>query len=200
MLAFIAALHAVMIYLLVIAPVEGRGPLNSSVIDAEVIPFERRVPSPPPPPPVVLDNSIHFEPLPLQVSIDLPAEKVPPPTSIDSQNPDELLARLTVAVSTAPQTDTIPVTRPRPISGPSGASRYPNESIRARESGTVDMNICVSPAGRVDSVEVARSSGFPRLDKTALGMAAEYRFQPATRAGRPVAACAHYQIVFKVKA
>jgi protein TonB len=76
--------------------------------------------------------------------------------------------------------------------------RYPNASIRAKESGTVVMNICVSPTGSVDSVELARSSGFPRLDQVALGIASEYQFQPATRLGHPVAACAHYRIVFKV--
>jgi TonB family protein len=58
------------------------------------------------------------------------------------------------------------------------------------------MNICVSPAGRVDSVEVARNSGFARLDQVALSVASEYRFQPATRHGHPVAACAHYPITF----
>jgi len=96
--------------------------------------------------------------------------------------------------------DSIPIVRPRPISGPRGADRYPNASLKAKESGTVEMNICVSPAGGVDSVEVAQSSGFPRLDQVALGIAAEYRFQPATREGHPVAACAHYRIVFKVEA
>ena len=199
-LVVIAALHAVMIYLLVVAPPDIRSLLDTSVIDAEVIPAERRVPSPPPLPPVILDASIRVDPQPVQVSIDVPAQEVPPTQAIDSGNPGELLAKLPATAAIPPQTDSIPVTRPRPLAGPNGASRYPNASIRAKESGAVEMNICVSPAGSVDSVEVAHSSGFPRLDETALGLAAEYRFQPATRAGHPVAACAHYRIIFKVKA
>jgi protein TonB len=199
-LAIIASLHAAMIYLLVMAPPDRGGPVDTSVIDAEVIAAERRTPSPPPLPPVMLDDSVRIDPLPLQLSIDLPAEEPPPAQTADPQNSSGLLASSIATAPTAPQTESIPVTRPRPIAGPSGVSRYPNASIRAKESGTVDMNICVSPTGRVDSVEVAHSSGFPRLDATALGMAAEYRFQPATRAGHPIAACAHYRIVFKVKA
>lgn len=199
-LAAIASLHAVMIYLLVVAPPTTRSLLDTSVIDAEVIPAERRVTTPPSLPQVILDASIRINPPPVQISIDMPAEEIPPTRVTDTLNPGELLARVPATVPAPLQTDSMPFIRPRPIAGPSGASRYPNASIRAKESGTVDMNICVSLAGSVDSVEVAHSSGFPRLDQTALGIAAEYRFQPATRAGRPVAACAHYRIVFRVKA
>ena len=199
MLVIIASLHAVIIYLLVTAPPDTRSLLDTSVLDAEVIPPERHESSPPPIAPVILDDSIRVDPLPVQISIDVPADEPLMAHDTDTRNSDELLVKLPATASTPPQTDSIPVIRPRPIAGPSGASRYPNASIRAKESGAVDMNICVSTAGSVDSVEVAHSSGFPRLDETALGMAAEYRFQPATRAGRPVAACAHYRIVFRVK-
>lgn len=199
-LVAVASLHAAMIYLLGVAPPDSGGLLDTAVIDAAVIPAEHSIPSPPPLPPVILDTSIRIDPLPLQISIDMPTEEAPPNHAGDGPDPDVFLAKFSAAASIPPQTDSAAVIRPRPITGPSGASRYPNASIRAKESGTVDMNICVSSAGSVDSVEVAHSSGFPRLDQTALGMAAEYRFQPATRAGHPVAACAHYRIVFRVKA
>lgn len=200
-LVAIAALHAAMIYLLGVAPPDGGGGLlDTAVIDAAVIPAERSIPSPPPVPPVILDTNIRVDPLPMQISIDMPAEEAPPIHTSDGPDPDVFLAKFSAAASAPPQSDLGPLIRPRPIAGPSGASRYPNASIRAKESGTVDMNICVSSAGSVDSVEVAHSSGFPRLDQTALGMAAEYRFQPATRSGHPIAACAHYRIVFRVKA
>lgn len=199
-LVAIASLHAAMIYLLVVAPPDRSGPLDAAVIDAAFIPAEHSEPTPPPLSPVILDTSVRLAPLPLPISIDVPPEEAPPVQASAVPDPDRLLAKFSPAASIPQQTDSGPFTRPRPISGPSGTSRYPNASIRAKESGTVDMNICVSSAGSVDSVEVAHSSGFPRLDQTALGMAAEYRFQPATRAGHPVAACAQYRIVFKVKA
>jgi periplasmic protein TonB len=103
-----------------------------------------------------------------------------------------------VAARPPPEVDPRSVVLPRPMSGPRGVDRYPGESLKAKESGTVVMNICISPAGKVDSVELARSSGFPRLDQVALGIASEYQFQPATRHGHPVAACVPYRIVFKV--
>jgi periplasmic protein TonB len=199
-LVVIAALHALILYLLINGSSGSHGLLDASVIEAEVILTDRRIPSPPSLPPVVLAESSPVAPLPLQISIDLPAEQAPPTTeAINTADLGDLPAQPPVAAATSLEVDSSPVIRPRPITGPRGADRYPNASIRARESGAVDMNICVSPGGKVDSVAVAHSSGFPRLDQVALGIASEYRFQPATRLGHPIAACAHYRIIFKVK-
>jgi periplasmic protein TonB len=201
-LAAVASLHALTVYLLINASLDGAGQSENFVIEAAVIPADQRIPNPPPPlPPVMLDASIPDTPPPLHVSVDLPIDQAPPAThAIDTRDPSDLAGKLPEIVNASVQKDPIPVVRPRPITGPRGADRYPNASLKAKESGTVEMNICVSPAGRVDSVEVAQSSGFPRLDQAAVGIAAEYRFQPATREGQPVAACAHYRIVFKVEA
>lgn len=199
-LVAIVGMHALMVYLLVNASVGGRGMLDASFIEAEIIPADRRVPSPPTLPPVILDTSIPDVPPPQPITIDVPADEVPTTTqAIDTRGTGDFAANLPMTASTPPVVDPIAVIRPRPISGPNGTNRYPNASIKAKESGTVEMNICVSSAGTVDSVEVAQSSGFPRLDDAALGLASEYRFQPATRAGHPVAACAHYRIIFKVR-
>lgn len=199
-LVAIAALHALLLHLLINRSSGSYGLLDASVIEAEVIPTDPRIPSPPSLPPVVLAESNPVAPLPLQISIDLPAEQAPPTTAaINTADMGDLPAQPPVAAAAPLEVDSSPVIRPQPISGPRGADRYPNASIKAKESGAVDMNICVSPGGKVDSVEVAHSSGFPRLDQVALGIASEYRFQPATRLGHPIAACAHYRITFKVK-
>ncbi len=201
-LAAVASLHTLMVYLLVNAPPDDHAQLEGSVIEAAVIPADQRIPSPPPPlPPVMLDSSIPNTPPPPHVSVDLPTDPAPQAIqAISSADPGGLAGKLPMTANASAEIDPFPVVRPRPITGPRGADRYPNASLKAKESGTVEMNICVSTAGRVDSVEVAQSSGFPRLDHVAMGIAAEYRFQPATRAGRPVAACAHYRIIFKVEA
>lgn len=201
-LAAVASLHTLMVYLLVNATADDRAQSKGSVIEAAVIPADQRIPSPPPPlPPVMLDSNIPNIPPPLHVSVDLPADPAAQPTqAITSADPGDLAGKLPATANASAQIDPIPMVRPRPITGPRGADRYPSASIKAKESGTVEMNICVSQAGQVDSVEVAQSSGFPRLDQVAMGIAAEYRFQPATREGHPVAACAHYRIVFKVEA
>jgi periplasmic protein TonB len=195
-LAAIASLHALIVHLLAGGSPGSYSRWEASVIEAEVIPIDRPMPNPPSFPPVILQASSSVELPPLQIAIDVPAEQVPATQAIDTQVVDA--SQLTVAASAPPEVDSNPVVRPRPIAGPRGMDRYPSASIKANESGTVVMNICVSPAGRVDSVELAHSSGFRRLDQVALGIASEYQFHPATRQGNPVAACAHYRIIFKV--
>jgi protein TonB len=195
----IASLHAMIIYVLGTAsPRIYRGP-DTSVIDAEVIPLARPISKPPSLPPVMLHPGRPIAPPALFITIDLPPEPAPVPASEGIETRDSGDHRYPVAVTTTPpDVDPFPVIGPVPISGPRGVDRYPNASMKARESGAVVMKICVSPEGKVDSVELAHSSGFPRLDQVALGIASEYRFQPATRRGHPVAACALYWIAFKV--
>jgi protein TonB len=134
---------------------------------------------------------------PVRITIDVPAESAQAIQSIDTREMNR--SAVPVAASAPPpEIDPFPVVRPRPIAGPRGVDRYPSASIKAKESGTVVMKICVTSQGSVDRVELAHSSGFPRLDQAALSMAAEYRFRPAMREGHPVAACAQYNIIFKV--
>jgi protein TonB len=196
-LVTIGLLHALTLYLWVSQSSVSYMRLDGSVIEAEVIPTDRRIPSPPSLPPVIFPASRPVDfPAP-QVAIDLPAE--PAPTTggaIDTQSGVERPPP--VAAAKAAPDDPGPVVRPQPIDGPKGVNRYPSASLQAKESGTVAMIICVSPEGRVSSVELAHSSGFPRLDAVALSIASEYRFKPATRYGTPVAACAHYNIIFRV--
>jgi periplasmic protein TonB len=196
-LAAIASLHALIAYLLANDSPGSYGRLDASVIEAEVIPTDRPIPDPPPPfPPVMLQGVSSIDLPSPQIAIDVPAEQVAATEAIDTRDLGD--SQLPVTAGSLPQVDPSPVVRPRPIAGPRGVDRYPKASIRAKESGTVVMNICVSPSGKVDSVELASSSGFPRLDQVALGIASEYQFQPAMRQGHPIAACAHYRIVFKV--
>jgi len=194
-LSAITSLHVLLVYLLPIGDPDSSR-LHAAVTEAEIIPAPRNPGPPPPPLPVMLQASRSFEIPPVQITIDVPAEPAQSIRSIDTQ--ESRSSEAPVDASTPPQIDPFPVVRPRPIDGPRGIDRYPSASIKARESGTVVMKICVTPQGSVATVELARSSGFPRLDKAALGMAAEYRFRPATREGHPIAVCANYNIIFKV--
>ena len=196
----IASLHALIIYLLatVMSSRHYRG-LDASVLEIDVLPADRPLPKPPSFPQVMLVTSRPIAPPPLPITIDLPVDPGPVSQSIDTQDVEDQAQSTSVARTTSPTIDPFPVLRPRPISGPHGADRYPNESMKAKESGAVIMTICVSAQGKVESVEVTHSSGFPRLDKAALGIASEYVFQPATHHNHPVAACAPYRIVFEVR-
>ncbi|MDR1424158.1 MAG: TonB family protein [Azoarcus sp.] len=64
---------------------------------------------------------------------------------------------------------------------------YPALSIRLREEGVVRLRVFVTVDGRAGEVNLYRSSGFARLDKTAIESVARWRFRPAQRGGKPVA-------------
>lgn len=64
--------------------------------------------------------------------------------------------------------------------------RYPIDCRRRREQGTVVLALTLGVDGAVQSIAVARSSGFPRLDEAALGAVRSWRWAPVLRAGQPV--------------
>ncbi len=76
------------------------------------------------------------------------------------------------------------------------APRYPLESRRLHEQGTVVLSVEVTSQGRVASVNIARSSGHIRLDQAALNILRSWRFQPATQAGKAVSAHGIVEIPF----
>lgn len=66
------------------------------------------------------------------------------------------------------------------------APRYPVESRRKREQGTVVLAVTLGPDGSVDAIDIARTSGFGRLDKAALDAVRRWRWSPTMRGGEPV--------------
>jgi len=194
-LAAIVSLHVLIIHLLTVGATPS-SQFDDPVLEADVLPTDRRLVSPPAFPDIVFQASSPLKLPVLQVVIDATGgQESPPPGGAEKV---DLHAEAFTVDSPPPKIDPVPVMSPRPITGPRGIDRYSNESMRARESGTVTINICVSPEGRVDSVALTHSSGFPRLDAVALGIASEYQFKPALRLGHPVAACEQYRVVFKV--
>lgn len=68
------------------------------------------------------------------------------------------------------------------------APAYPNMSRRLREVGTVQLRVRVSAAGQPLEILMAKSSGYGRLDESALAAVKKWKFQPATRGGDAVEA------------
>ncbi|WP_176594995.1 MULTISPECIES: energy transducer TonB [Sphingobium] len=62
--------------------------------------------------------------------------------------------------------------------------RYPIESRRKREQGTVVLALTLGLDGGVDSLDIARSSGFPRLDNAARDAVRGWRWKPVMRDGQ----------------
>ncbi len=77
--------------------------------------------------------------------------------------------------------------------------RYPFHARAEGQEGSVMVRVRVSGAGRIESAEVVRSSGFVALDEAALGAVNKARFAPAERGGRRVAGEIDLTFEFRLK-
>jgi protein TonB len=76
---------------------------------------------------------------------------------------------------------------------------YPPLARSRGHEGRVLIRVSVLGDGRVGSATVAKSSGHGSLDRAALKAVRRWRFKPALRAGRPVAATLTVPVVFRLK-
>lgn len=140
------------------------------------------VPPPPSPPQVVAPQPIVQTPV--------------PPMPQVMTTPDPVPVHSVVAVAPAPSVPSAPVT----VAGPSTVQlgdlatrmlsgkppRYPVESRKLREQGTVVLALTLGLDGRVANVAIAQSSGFSRLDNAARDAVKRWRWEPTIRGGQPV--------------
>lgn len=172
---FVVLFHAVIIYGLAVGLGHDPMKLVKQQIDAKIIEDEAppKEEAPPPPPP-------DFVPP--------PPDFVPPP-DIDFA-PDVAPANANaITVSTKPVE--VKVTSARsPKKGLSKAP-YPSGSLRLGEQGVVGLALYLGEDGKVQSGKVEKSSGFERLDASALKHAIRaWRFEPCMKSNQPVA-CWH---------
>jgi TonB family protein len=79
-------------------------------------------------------------------------------------------------------------------------TEYPAQSIAAGETGSVELSYLVRDNGTVDEIQVAKSSGFARLDDAAARtIRSKWRFRPALQDGRPTASRLSSTIVFLIE-
>jgi protein TonB len=76
---------------------------------------------------------------------------------------------------------------------------YPLDAWRKQQQGVVYLLVRVSSTGQAASVKLYRSSGFQSLDKAALKTVRGWRFQPALRAGKPVASPVVVPVRFRIQ-
>ncbi len=75
---------------------------------------------------------------------------------------------------------------------------YPTSAVRNRYEGTVLLRIEIGANGRVELVEVAKSSGYEILDEAAVNAVRKWRGKPATSNGKPVATSELLPVQFKL--
>lgn len=115
------------------------------------------------------------------------APQVAAPTAVAPPAP----APVASAPLSSPVVDADYLDNPKPV--------YPALSRRLREEGRVVLRVFVEAAGSVGQVEVRSSSGFERLDKSAMAAVAQWKFKPARQGADAVGAWVLVPIVFSVK-
>lgn len=144
------------------------------------------------------------EPLPLPVKKEEPPPevKVEVPELVAPPDPPIIPEDPVITAPPAPEAPVAPPPEPGPVST-AGSDRvapklqasakpaYPAASIRAAEQGTTHLEVCVTDKGRVQSVSVVESSGYPRLDDAAAKWLRNERFTPGKVGGVPQPVCGH---------
>ena len=76
---------------------------------------------------------------------------------------------------------------------------YPMLGVRLGHEGIVQLRIVVDEQGRVVAAQVESPSGHPELDDAAVAwVQSHWRYQPATRDGRPVSETLHVTVKFRL--
>jgi len=139
-----------------------------------------------------------------QRSLDAPPEfvsSVAAPSQLRRRDMSDPVASVSTEVSLPPSSgsggsdvDVLPrkiaANRPPP---------YPADAFQRRLQGTVILEVRINHQGTVESLRVVESSGVDSLDQAALDAVADWRFDPAQRAGRPVEAVVNVPVRFSIR-
>jgi protein TonB len=171
------------------------GPVETRLI--EELPEDENEPPPPPP---EFDTPPPYVPPP-EISIDIPVDSGPS-TAISNVTSERPVAA-PPPVAAAPKPAEREVVRTPPSTQGRGARitqpEYPPAARRAGEEGTVTLKVFVTDGGRAGQVEVAKSSGFPKLDEAAVKeVQRNWRFVPGKEDGKPVSMWHTFAVTFRL--
>lgn len=151
--------------------------------------------SPPPPPPAAEEPPPPSQPEivapPPLVRVPLPPVQQVVTTPVPSPvltpviaAPTPIAASAPAAISAPPSTVQSSDLSTRMLSGK--PPRYPIESRRKHEQGTVLLSLTLGLDGKVSVINIAKSSGFARLDDAARDAVRGWRWAPTVRDGQAV--------------
>ena len=166
-----------------VASNEAQTPEQQPEPPPEPIVIPEPIVEPPPKPEVPPEPTPKPPPAPLPQEVAQPPVQTPPAPAMQSAERQE---RVTDA-----RFDAAYLNNPPPS--------YPRISRRLREEGTVALRVRVATDGSPVTIEIAESSGSPRLDAAARDAVSRWRFIPAQRGNRAVAAWVVVPIEFKLE-
>lgn len=168
------------------------------------------------PMPVLTPAPIAAAPAPVLSSTRPTSVQEVAPPNLNKPNASPTTVNAVPAVPAVPST-TAPVspTQPVDVPGPSAVPKelpssavrylslppkiYPRMSQDQGETGVVQLKVLVDEEGRPKEVVIAKSSGFPRLDRQAISNMKAARFQPHIEAGVARAFWVPAEIVFNLE-
>lgn len=160
------------------APVKVELPTIQGVIIASQPVIKPSEPAPPLPPP-------EQKPLPKPKA---PLPKAPPSERAVQQEDTPAPMPVAQEPQKQPEPTQVPVTPPNAeasqLNNPAPA--YPSSSRKLREQGVVLLEILVKTDGTLGDMKLKKSSGYSRLDDSAMRAVKHWHFLPATRAGEPI--------------
>ncbi len=177
----VVALHGILLWLLMSGLGQSAIKIVAAPMEAWIVEETPVEPETPPPPPDI--------PLP-EVVVPLPEVAIVTPAEVP-------VTAITAAV--------VPVEQLRPPSvdaKPAEGNRqpeYPASSRRLGQEGTVVLLLFVNSDGKVTDAKIEKSSGFSRLDDSAVREALKsWRFHPPTENGKPVMAWQRFAVTFRL--
>ncbi len=161
-------------------------------------------PLPPPPKPVVRKPAPKETAPPIEKAVDVPpvSSEAPAtsPITLPARAPSQAQAIAESAVAPQPPAPP-PVIPPRfnadYLQNP--APTYPALARRMHEQGKVLVRVLVDVEGAPERVELKASSGFPRLDQSAIETIKNWKFVPARQGDQKVAAWVVVPITFTLE-
>jgi periplasmic protein TonB len=166
-------------------------------------------PAPPPPQAIVAPQIAPPSPVAPPPRIEVSAPAAPPPRIEAPAPPPEPAPRVEKAPAAkapdspqttpsppAPLSVTQPAVKPEYLSNP---LQYPLASRRMGEQGKVILRVLVDQSGLPARVEVATSSGYPRLDNAAVATVKQWRFSPARQGEKAISDWVHVPLVFRLE-
>lgn len=186
-LGIAAVVHVLIGYLFITGLAVNAIKIALNKIEAVNVKEEAPPPDEPPPPP--------------PKEMEIPPYVPPPEVSIQSESAPTITTQTTISQPEPPRyVAPAPPAPPAPPSvAPTAATAkgrgnvfsdddFPDASRRAEEAGVTRVSYTIDETGKVSECTVTQSSGFARLDDaTCKIIMRRFRFNPATRDGRPVA-------------
>lgn len=186
-----------------VTPVEEVKP--APVVEPQPVVEPEPEPEPLPPPEVKKPAPIKVKPKPKPIKkvkpVVKPVEKPVQPPKAKSVAPVAAPIQQTKPVPVNAQATPAPVEAPKftadYLSNPSPV--YPRRSRLLEEEGIVKFKVHVSAQGKALSLQMVKSSGFPRLDDAAFDVVKDWRFVPAKRGNQSIDGWVIVPVSFKLR-